>query len=328
MAELAEPELQEPDGSRSVVSFLFFFCERIANERSGAFGNLSSAVVCAASSFSLTITDPAPFLAELDWEWFDNVYRRTDSPPASPSMQQLTYVEPDLTAPTSRMAAAGSELTKPTTVPEPMGTIASTIITLGDMIDTDALAPGHTLVNCITDEDFGAHCLERTHPEFRSTVKSYPGSSAVVVAGNAFGVGSSRENAVSALKGCGVKCVISRSFAFILGRNMPSLGLLGITMDDESFFAAATDGRAIQVDVPKRVLRVDIDGQWKEWPFVLSDMEYQLTLNEGVTKSFQRYGKGIWEGLMTNGGQKQTLDEAALLGEVSANDGPKSKMEW
>lgn len=209
-----------------------------------------------------------------------------------------------------------------------MGTIKSTIITLGDMIDTDALSPGHTLVNCVTDADFGAHCLERTHPDFRSTVKSYPGASAVVVAGHAFGVGSSRETAVSALKGCGVKCVISRSFAFILGRNMPSLGLLGITMDDEGFYAAAQDGRGIEVDVPRRVLRVDVDGELREWPFVLSDMEYQLTLNEGVTKSFQRYGKGIWEGLMKGGSEKQqTLDEAVLLGEVPA-DKPGSKMDW
>lgn len=307
------------------------------SQPTGAFGNLSSAVVCAASSFSLTITDPAPFLAELDWDWFDNVYRQPNKSrrSSSPSMQQpLTYVEPDLTAPASRSATStGSELTKPTTVPEPMGTISSTIITLGDMIDTDALAPGHTLVNCVTDADFGAHCLERTHPSFRDTVKSYPNSSAVVVAGHAFGVGSSRECAVSALKGCGVRCVISRSFAFILGRNMPSLGLLGINMDDENFYAAAEDGRAIEVDVPRRLVRVEVaEGKWEEWPFVLSDMEYQLTLNEGVTKSFRRFGTGIWEGLMQqqqNGGQQgqQTLDEAALLETVSAG-GPKSQMDW
>ncbi|ETN39949.1 uncharacterized protein HMPREF1541_06176 [Cyphellophora europaea CBS 101466] len=301
----------------------------------GAFGNLSSAVVCAASSFSLTIADPAPFLAELDFDWFDNIYRQAASPPPSPSpspqqQQQLTYMEPDLHAPTARAASTGTQLSKPSTVPEPMGTMRSTIITLGDMIDTDALAPGHTLVNCETDAEFGAHCLEHTHPEFRGTVRSYAGSTAVVVAGWAFGVGSSRENAVSALKGCGVVCVISRSFAFILGRNLPSLGLLGFTMEDEGFFAAAQDGRAIEVDVPRRMVRVEIEeGEWREWGFVLSEMEYQLTLNEGVTKSFQRYGKGVWEGLMKadGGGEEQTLDEAAMLKEATG-DGPKGKLEW
>jgi hypothetical protein len=60
------------------------------------------------------------------------------------------------------------------------------------------LAPGPTLTTCVTEEDFGKHVLEYTHPEFRGKVK---GGQQVVVAGNAFGVGSSREVAVSALKG-------------------------------------------------------------------------------------------------------------------------------
>jgi 3-isopropylmalate dehydratase small subunit len=49
-----------------------------------------------------------------------------------------------------------------------------------------------------TDEDFGAHVLEFTHLDFRDKVK---GGQNVVVTGKAFGGGSSREVAVSALKG-------------------------------------------------------------------------------------------------------------------------------
>ena len=41
---------------------------------------------------------------------------------------------------------------------------------------------------------------------------------------------------MSALKGCDVKCVIAKSFAFIFGRNLPSLGLLGFTMPEDSGF--------------------------------------------------------------------------------------------
>lgn len=54
------------------------------------------------------------------------------------------------------------------------------------------------MTTCITDEDFGAHCLEYTHPEFRDKVK---GGQRVIVADHAFGCGSSREVAVFALKG-------------------------------------------------------------------------------------------------------------------------------
>lgn len=60
------------------------------------------------------------------------------------------------------------------------------------------MAPGPTLTTCITDGDFGQHALEHTHPDFRAKVR---GGQQIVVAGKAFGCGSSREVAVSALKG-------------------------------------------------------------------------------------------------------------------------------
>ena len=60
------------------------------------------------------------------------------------------------------------------------------------------LAPGHTLMKAMNEKEAGQYVLEFTHPEFRGKVRD---GQRVVVAGNAFGVGSSRENAVSALKG-------------------------------------------------------------------------------------------------------------------------------
>lgn len=124
----------------------------------------------------------------------------------------------------------------------------SKIVKLGDFIDTDALAPGFTLTSCTTDEEFGRHVLCHTYPEFREKVQS---GQRIVVAGKAFGVGSSRECAVSALKGAGVQAVIARSFAFIYGRNQPSLGLLGIVMSDERFYEAAKEGEEIEIDLPQ-----------------------------------------------------------------------------
>lgn len=60
------------------------------------------------------------------------------------------------------------------------------------------LAPAQFLVTSHTNEALGAHCLEYTHPDFRARVKE---GFDVVVAGKAFGCGSSREQAVSALLG-------------------------------------------------------------------------------------------------------------------------------
>ncbi|KAK0103388.1 hypothetical protein ONS95_005414 [Cadophora gregata] len=181
--------------------------------------------------------------------------------------------------------------------PTELGVIESKVVTLGDFIDTDAasltdsllaLAPGPTLTTCVTDEDFGKHVLEHTYPEFRTAVRN---GSQVVVAGNAFGVGSSREVAVFALKGAGVKAVIARSFAFIYGRNQPSLGMLGITIADEEFFALAKDGVEIIIDVPQRQIRI----QERKFAFKLSEIEYNLTKNNGISETYRLYGKSIWE---------------------------------
>jgi len=59
-----------------------------------------------------------------------------------------------------------------------------------------------------TDEDFGSHCMEYFMPEFRQLVKD---GLNVVVGGDAFGCGSSREIAVNALTGkyIGKTCPVS-----------------------------------------------------------------------------------------------------------------------
>ena len=306
----------------------------------GSFGNLSSAIVCAASSFSLTITDPASFIAEMDMDWFNTRYR--PSPSTSPA-RSLIYTDPNLSAYKSHSKSlsltpsAHSSSRETKTFP----LIKSHIITLGDLIDTDALSPGSTLGICKTDADFAEHCLEHTHPDFRSQLKSHPyNGSAVVVAGKGFGVGSSRESAVSALKGCGVKCVIAKSFAFIFGRNCPSLGLVAVVMGEESGFwdcawegeGGIGEGREIEIDVEGRKVRVEVEGEWKEWGFELSEIEYQLSLNSGVTESFNRFGKGIWGEMMGGGGKggsmrKRTgLESVGLLEEERG--GLEKEMAW
>lgn len=93
--------------------------------------------------------------------------------------------------------------------------ISGKVQRLGDFIDTDAvcihpvgtivlhademqLAPAQYLVESRTNEAIGSHCLEFTHPDFRARVRD---GYDIVVAGKAFGCGSSREQAVSALLG-------------------------------------------------------------------------------------------------------------------------------
>jgi 3-isopropylmalate dehydratase small subunit len=144
------------------------------------------------------------------------------------------------------------------------------------------------LTICKTNEEFGQYCLKHTHPEFRARAKD---GYNVVVAGQAFGCGSSRENAVNALLGVGIICVIARSFAFIYGRNQPNLGLLGITITDDSFYEAAADGASIDVDLDDTKVRI---GE-KEWSFQFSKMERELTQAGGLSNAFRKFGGKLFE---------------------------------
>jgi 3-isopropylmalate/(R)-2-methylmalate dehydratase small subunit len=69
--------------------------------------------------------------------------------------------------------------------------------------------------------EIAKHCLEAIDPDFTKTVR--PGD--IVVGGENFGMGSSREQAVSALRELGVKIVIAKSFAGLFFRNCVNLGV-------------------------------------------------------------------------------------------------------
>ena len=125
-------------------------------------------------------------------------------------------------------------------------------------------------------------------PEFRQQVKD---GQNIVVGGQGFGVGSSRDVAVNALLGAGVRCVIARSFGFIYARNQPNIGLLGITISEEAFYETAQVGVDIEVDVDASLV---ICGG-KKFGFSLSDMEKQLNAVGGLTEAFKKYGRQLFD---------------------------------
>jgi 3-isopropylmalate/(R)-2-methylmalate dehydratase small subunit len=89
----------------------------------------------------------------------------------------------------------------------------------GDKIDTDIIIPARYLV--YTDPKIlGEHAMEPLDPDFPKKAKG-----AILVAGRAFGMGSSREQAATALKGAGVLAVVAESFARIFFRNAVNVGL-------------------------------------------------------------------------------------------------------
>jgi len=90
----------------------------------------------------------------------------------------------------------------------------------GDHVNTDVIIPARYL-NTTDVAELAAHCMEDLDPDFGREVR--PGD--MLVAGENFGCGSSREHAPVALKGAGIGCVIAASFARIFFRNAINVGL-------------------------------------------------------------------------------------------------------
>ena len=106
-------------------------------------------------------------------------------------------------------------------------------------IDTDQLAPGHTMKHGL--DATARHCLEAVRPEFAAQVRHGD----VLVAGPGFGIGSSREQAASVLVHLGVAAVIAPSYAGLYFRNAFNVGLLLLTCADA---LAIDDGESVAFD--------------------------------------------------------------------------------
>ena len=111
----------------------------------------------------------------------------------------------------------------------------------GDDIDTDAIIPGKYLRT--TDmQVFADHVLEGIDPGFATHVRRGD----IIVANTNFGCGSSREQAVLAIKHAGVGCVVAASFARIFFRNAINIGLPLIETGTK---IPCKEGDVVEVDI-------------------------------------------------------------------------------
>jgi len=106
-------------------------------------------------------------------------------------------------------------------------TVKGRVWRFGDDINTDLIIPGRYLDN-YDPAHLAAHAMEGASKEFASKVSKGD----IIVAGKNFGCGSSREQAVIALKHAGVSAVVAKSFARIFYRNAINLGLPVIESED------------------------------------------------------------------------------------------------
>ncbi len=130
-------------------------------------------------------------------------------------------------------------------------TIAGRAVTIReDNVDTDVLYPGEFL-NVEDPDQMSAHLFEGLDPSLRDEL----GPDTILVVGDNFGTGSSREHVPVAMKASGVSCVVGKSFARIFRRNCLNLGLP--LVDCPGAAARANTGARVEVDLDGGTVAVD-----------------------------------------------------------------------
>jgi 3-isopropylmalate/(R)-2-methylmalate dehydratase small subunit len=104
-------------------------------------------------------------------------------------------------------------------------------VKLGDNINTDFIISGRYKFAITDMKELAKHIMEDIDPNFPQ--KIIPGKT-IIVAGNNFGMGSSREQAPLVIKEAGIVAVLSPQFARIFFRNSFNIGLLLIETDTSS----------------------------------------------------------------------------------------------
>ena len=127
-------------------------------------------------------------------------------------------------------------------------TLCGRVWIYGDNVDTDAIIPACYLLTSEPAE-LARHCMEGIDPGFPDTVEIGD----LIVAGENFGCGSSREHAPLAIKASGVSCVVAKSFARIFYRNAINIGLPIVACPEA--VESTVVGHSLDVDLERGHIR-------------------------------------------------------------------------
>ena len=118
----------------------------------------------------------------------------------------------------------------------------------GDNIDTDVIIPARYL-NTANHKELASHCMEDIDKDFVNKVQKGD----IIVGGENFGCGSSREHAPIAIKESGISCVIASSFARIFYRNSINIGLAILECEEAS--KKISDNDEVEVDFDNGIIK-------------------------------------------------------------------------
>jgi len=156
-------------------------------------------------------------------------------------------------------------------------------IKLGDNINTDFIISGRYKFAITDMKELAKHIMEDIDPDFSRKIT--PGKS-ILVAGNNFGMGSSREQAPLVIKEAGIIAVLSKQFARIFFRNSFNIGLPLIQTDTDKI----DEYDVLQIDLGRGVVKnitKGIDLEIKPLP----EFMQELLKAGGIINYYKKHGE-------------------------------------
>ncbi len=166
-------------------------------------------------------------------------------------------------------------------------TIKGYVWKFGNSVSTDSIISGKYKFKTIDLDELSKHAMESISPEFAKHTKRGD----IIVAGEDFGCGSSREQAPLVLKQIGLGGIVAKSFARIFYRNSINVGLPVI----ESWQAPerTKHGDTLEIDLIKGTIsNVTTGDNFKANP--IPDFLMQIMEDGGLVKQFKKYGEFRW----------------------------------
>lgn len=245
----------------------------------GSLAYLASAATVAASALELRVADPRPYLAEVDQDRYARILGRDERRPV-----EVRIDEPEIQVAEARAQGVAGAADGDGKV------VRARVQRFGDSVDTDAIIPGEFCH--LTDlQEIGSKCFHYVRPDF--VRKAREENHTIVVAGEGWGSGSSREQAVWALKGAGVQCVIARSYAFIHKRNLVNEALPYLVVRDEAFYELAQEGEELEVDLASgTITHVSTARSFQAEP--PAQVVKALAREGGLVPAIRRHGKQVF----------------------------------
>lgn len=153
-------------------------------------------------------------------------------------------------------------------------------IKYGDNVDTDVIIPARYL-NTIDKRELASHCMEDIDRDFVNKVEAGD----IMIAGNNFGCGSSREHAPIAIKASGISLVIAKSFARIFYRNSINIGLAILECPEAS--ERINEGDRVEADLDGGIIYNRTTGEsFKTNPF--PEFIQKIINSGGLVESIRR----------------------------------------